>query len=103
MAKLSSRSREVAEHIRDRRPFQTHGALRATEETERHGLGPWDSGQLAGADLDRYREDMREIRYAIWSYSTPIAWWTESRGWHIVAQRFSMTTSHHQGKLYLIP
>lgn len=99
MPKINSRSREVAERIRDRVPFETYGALKATEETR---VTAWDSGRLTGPDLDRFNLDLDSIRYVVWSYATPIAWWSETNGWHRVAQKFSMTTSHHQGKLYLM-
>lgn len=99
--RLSSRSFAVAEHIRDRKGFNTHGALRATAVTPT-SVGVYDSGQLSGDDLDAFRDQCREIEYVVYSYSTPIAWWTPTNGWHRVSQRFSRTTSAHQGKLYLI-
>jgi hypothetical protein len=106
--KISSRDRKVAELIRDRQPFQTYGALRA-EAVD--GLSVWDSGQLSGEDEEQFREDATYVRYVVYSYYTPIAWWAGTRadfenmkpGWYIVKQRFSRTTSAHQGKLYLIP
>lgn len=99
MTKLSSRSIAVAEAIRDCETFQTYGALHGEVVTS---LGSWDSGRLSGVDLDLFREDMEQIRYVVWSYVTPIAWWCEDKGWTRVAQRFSVTTSKHQGRLYLI-
>lgn len=98
MPKLNSKSREVAEAIGNHQSFDTYGALRGT--TDR--VGPWDSGQLAGPDLDRYRQDMASIHYTVFSYSTPIAWVTENGTVHKVQQKFSRTTSAHQGKLYLL-
>jgi hypothetical protein len=101
VSKISSRSREVAERIRDRVPFQTYGALRATEEINHCP----DSGRLNNDERDRLHTQWNwgnGSMYVVWSYGTPIAWWTERDGWHRVAQKFSMTTSHHQGKLYLI-
>lgn len=103
MKRLSSSSREVAEAIRDRVPFMTHGALKAGGVV---GTGSWDSGQLRGADLDQFRLDMDRIDYVVWSYSTPIAWHVTGPNtdrWWKVTQKFSVTTtSKHQGKLYLI-
>ena len=98
--RISSRDRRLPEYIRDRKPFTTHGAMRA-EVVD--GLTGWNSGQLHGADRDRFREECLSIRYVVYSYVTPIAWWTKERGWHVVSQRFSRTTSTHQGRLYLIP
>lgn len=111
--KISSRGREVAELIRDREPFQTYGALRAEVIETPHRLSVWDSGQLSGEDLEKFRDECQVIRYVVWSYSTPIAWWAgyphaddgpdaSGRGWYVVKAKFSRTTSAHQGKLYLI-
>lgn len=99
---LSSKDRKVAEYIRDRRSFKTYGAFSARKVD---GLTVWDSGQLRGADLDQFRSDCLNILFVVYSYSTPIAWYSEPDGmgkWHRVSQKFSNTTSKHQGKLYLI-
>lgn len=98
--KLSTRGQEVAVAIAAAETFQTHGALRGERVA---GLTAWDSGRLSGNDLDRFREDAQFITYVVYSYATPIAWTTTRRGWHRVAQKFSRTTSQHQGRLYLIP
>jgi hypothetical protein len=99
--KISSRGREVPEKIRDLEPFQTYGALRA-EVFSDHGMNIWQTGILSGYDLEKFREHQNYIRYAVFSYSTPIAWWSPAYGWHRVRQTFSITTSRHQGNLYLI-
>lgn len=99
MSKISGRDRKVPELLRDRIPFDTYGSFRATVS---HGLTSWQSGILSGYDLEVFKRDMAGIRYVVWSYSTPIAWWSEEYGWHVVRQRFSVTTSKHQGRLYLI-
>lgn len=103
MSKISSRSIKVAENIRDRKPFETYGALKATKEDGRPGLY-WQSGQLSGPDLKAFQDhsETGTIDYVVWSYATPIAWHSTIWGWHRVAQKFSRTTSVHQGKLYLI-
>jgi len=36
------------------------------------------------------------IAFVIFSYGTPIAWHTDARGWYVVEQKFSVTTSKHQ-------
>jgi len=95
---LSSRSREVAEAIRDRVPFNTYGALRAEEIVHPYV----HSGRLNEQETADLNCDLPQIDYVVWSYSTPIAWHCEDGRWHRVAQKFSMTTSHHQGKLYLL-
>lgn len=100
-ARLSSKSIAVAEHIRDRVPFTTHGAMQA-EAVD--GLSVWNSGQLSGVDLDRFRQEASLIDYVVYSYATPIAWHTsQDVGWYRVKSKFSVTTSRHQGRLYLIP
>lgn len=99
MTKISSRSHEVAERIRDRKEFQTYGALRASKEI---GLSSWDSGWLTGDDLEKFHDDKLNIRYVVWSYNTPIAWVTSDGVPYRVGQKFSLTTSKHQGKLYLL-
>ena len=35
--------------------------------------------------------------YVVSSYGTPIAWHSERTGWHVVEQKFSVTTSRHTG------
>lgn len=39
--------------------------------------------------------------YWIYSYSTVIAW-HDADGWHRNPRKYSVTTSKHQGKLYLL-
>lgn len=69
-----------------------------------YGLSPsMDAGELSGSDLAAFQTDASAIRYVVRSYDTPIAWKTLSGRWHIVRQRFSVTTSKHQGRLYMIP
>lgn len=102
MKRLTTRSRATAEAIRDREDFVTSGSLRGITVMQPNRLGRWDSGQLAGTDLAWFYNDLPTIDYVVWSYSTPIAWWSEEFGWHRVGQTFSVTTSKHQSNLYLI-
>lgn len=97
MSKISSRSRKVAELIRDREPFETYGSLFAC--SGHRGRGPY----LRDGDLDRWEADMRKgIRYSVYSYETPIAWVNSDGVAYRVRQKFSLTTSKHQSKLYLL-
>lgn len=96
--KLTTRGAAPAEAIRDLKPFKTNGALYAMDGG---GLHRGASGRLSGVDLDVFLFDLVEIDYIVFSYNTPIAWHTPA-GWHKVAQKFSATTSAHQGRLYLI-
>lgn len=57
---------------------------------------PHVAGWLQGEERERFDRDRGGIDYAVYSYGTPIAWHTPE-GWHVVSQRFSPTTSRHQG------
>jgi hypothetical protein len=99
MSKISGRSMRVPEMIRDREPFETFGSFYADNTS-----GYVYSGHLRGYDLEVLSKHRSEgtITYVVWSYATPIAWWSEEFGWHKVRQTFSVTSSKHQGRLYLI-
>lgn len=60
--------------------------------------------QLSEDEKSRLRIDWDTsgIKYIVMSYDTPIAWENEYGFIHKVSQKFSMTTSHHQGLLYLL-
>jgi len=55
-------------------------------------------GRLNDAERDALDSDEHDIEYVVFSYATPIAWYTR-RGWYIVGQKFSATTSCHQGQV----
>jgi hypothetical protein len=97
MPKISSRSRECAEAIGQRRVFETYGALWTTTDVV-GGHHAW----LNHDEAARWYADRPNITYAVYSYNTPIAWVTQDGTVHKVAQKFSVTTSKHQGKLYLL-
>lgn len=68
---------------------------------------PWlppRSGWLDGYEAGVLHDHTGEQRaFVVYSFETPIAWWTEEHGWYKVKQRFSMTTStKHQSRLYLV-
>lgn len=104
MKRLTTRGIATAQAIRDREDFRTNGALYG----ESTSVGRYDAGRLQGDDLNRFYADAPEITYVVMSYATPIAWYvpasdTRPEGvWHKVAQKFSVTTTKHQGNLYLI-
>jgi hypothetical protein len=55
------------------------------------------TGRLSDSlDRERFLQDVEGINYAVYSYGTPIAWYTEGNGWYVVEQKFSVTTSKHQ-------
>lgn len=98
MIKLTTRGPKAAQAIADRVPFKTSGALRAVT---RGDDGFWNTGRLSEAEYDLYHTTVDTMDYVVFSYNTPIAWHSAA-GWHKVDQKFSPTTSHHQGHLYLI-
>lgn len=59
-------------------------------------------GDVQGCSWGRMdRDDRTALRndrptYIVWSYSTPIMWWSEASGWVVPNIKYSSTTSHHQ-------
>lgn len=101
--KVSSRSSKVATLIAERQTFETYGALKAEWN------GGYPSGRLPSPWREQFDADTRHpdgrvgvLAYVVYSYATPIAWWTESNGWVVPDVKYSPTTSKHQGKLYLV-
>ena len=56
------------------------------------------NGRLDAEETARYNRDLNSVLYWVYSYSTPIAWYTPS-GWYVVGQKFSHTTSRHQSRV----
>lgn len=54
------------------------------------------AGRLSGEDLNRFYQDVKGLTYAVYSYNTPIYWVSNGEP-YVVEQKFSMTTSKHQG------
>lgn len=101
MQRLTTRSIATAQAIRDRVPFKTSGALSA-EAHDPHSLYLYE-GRLNRDECATLHDDLRiGIDYVVWSYSTPIAWHLTNGEWYKVEQKFSITTTKHQGNLYLI-
>jgi hypothetical protein len=74
-------------------PFETYGALRATDWVSYTGRLPqeWDR---------QYGEDLRSgIRYTVLSYATPIGWVTTDGTVRIPDVSYSVTTSRHQSQV----
>lgn len=92
---IRTTTRKAEDAILNRREFRTSGALKGTWDRS------YSTGYLNDDEARAYRTDRQsgEI-YTVYSYGTPIAWWTDQYGWHIVRQRFSMTTSKHQSNLH---
>lgn len=53
-------------------------------------------GRLDAEEVAQYEKVKESIDYVVLSYRTPIAWHS-AEGWYVVAQKFSVTTSKHQG------
>lgn len=89
MSKISTRDAHgIARRVTKREEFDTHGALSGRT----YSLG---SGIMRGETFERFCGDVRDLRYVIYSYATPIAWQTPD-GWVIPSDRYSATTSRHQ-------
>lgn len=87
-AKIATR-KEAGELIKQHKPFRA-SAMRAHLTTSRT-LAP---GYLPAEWLQAYIRD--RPTYVVISYDTPIAWWSDERGWVIPNVFYSHTTSKHQ-------
>lgn len=54
-------------------------------------------GEMSAEEYTKFAAKFEENAYIVWSYSTPIALCTEEGEWYLVEQKFSTTTSRHQG------
>jgi bisphosphoglycerate-dependent phosphoglycerate mutase len=79
--------RDAMHYIETRQEFRA-SAL----EGRAYGAG---NGRLNETETARYNQDLNAVMYWVYSYSTPIAWYTKE-GWYVVEQKFSPTTSKHQ-------
>jgi hypothetical protein len=61
-----------------------------------------DLGRLNSEESNRFFVDFLSvgITYVVWSYDTPIAWVRGDGTVYRVEQRFTVTTSKHQGAIY---
>jgi hypothetical protein len=92
MPKISTRdSMLMREHCIDRSDFQTHGAL-----SGRKG-GPVTLGNLPY----EYWWSADHAEYVVYYYTTPVAWYGPD-GWTFPDEKYSTTTSRHQGRLSFI-
>ena len=90
---------KLKEALRTRQSFNTYGALegRTRKEDECRSVGELNADERA-----RHYADLKDMSYVVYSYDTPIAWVLKNGTVHKVNQKFSRTTSRHQGKLYLM-
>ena len=81
--------------LENEQEFKTSGSLKGVKDI--YTLGQLDSVEIAVLERDR-----REVgvRYFVVSYDTPIAWVRNDGKIHRVDQKFSITTTKHQGMLW---
>ena len=53
-------------------------------------------GRMSSNEYQKFAIKFEEGSFIVWSYGTPIALCTEGGEWHLVEQKFSVTTSKHQ-------
>ena len=95
MTRYATNSWQARRALAFREPYTTGGAMRAVE-------GTTSTGRLNDHWTSTYRADMPRIVYTVMSYSTPIAWVLDDNSVVKVDQKFSITTSGHQGMLYAL-
>lgn len=95
--------RQAVDYIGERKPFVASELSGRAVVSGRSVMPMWLTKPHAADDLAVFNADKEDIRYVVYSFRTPIAWWTETRGWYRVKARFSVITStKHQSRLYLI-
>ena len=97
MAKISTRGTAVRDAIVNRRDFDTHGSFWGRDADGTGYLGFLGGGVLN----DEYRGRFRVERptFVVFSYATPIAWWSDFHGWTVPPVKYSVTTSRHQSQV----
>lgn len=90
MSKLRTSYQDLQDVIRGRERFETNGAMRGAVNTSPY---PY-TGQLPQSWAQRLLD--HNVSYIVWSYSTPIAWYDDERGWYVPDVKYSVTTSKHQ-------
>lgn len=93
--------KQAVRAIADRMTFRA-GALsgeRSYWSGERQNVLSPHEGIMSGDTYEQWRADCEggQITYVVRSYYTPIAWFTTDRGWIVPADKYSVTTSRHQG------
>lgn len=87
--------RQAVRAIADHMPFRA-GALNGERffrgSSTHEGMMSSELNEQWRADCDAGR-----VAYVVRSYYTPIAWFTTDRGWIVPQDRYSVTTSRHQG------
>jgi hypothetical protein len=84
--------KDAIHYIATRQEFKA-SALSGEFKTYTPSTGRLDSEESAKLALDFSRA---LDAYVVFSYGTPVAWFTAVGGWYVVSQKFSVTTSKHQ-------
>lgn len=92
---ISSVSRKHSEHVLALKPFTTHGNMYGQDYAG-------TTGMLSDHALRTWQTDHAGIKYAVYSYRTPIAWVRADGTWVVVDNRFSSSTGKHQSALYFL-
>jgi hypothetical protein len=88
--------RQIPALIAARKPFKGNSMWADGFEK---GFAFGSTGRLSTDEADRFWADHKAIVYIVYSYGTPIAWVLDDGTTYKVAQKFSVTTSRHQGTL----
>jgi hypothetical protein len=84
--------RDAIHYIATRQPFK---ASALTGEFKEYTPS---TGRLNAEESAKLTADFAQALdgFVVFSYSTPVAWFTTLGGWYVVSQKFSPTTSKHQ-------
>ncbi len=96
MAMQTAGRNAVDANVSNRRDFQ-HGNVSGQTYT---ASGDVSTGQLPAEYRKMLAEAVGAV-YVVFSYRTPIAWWSGDGGWTMPNVRYSVTTSNHQNLVML--
>jgi hypothetical protein len=85
--------RDAIHYIATRQEFKA-SALSGTNVNASGLNGAY--GRLDYEEFAKFKNVETQVDYVVYSYGTPIAWHTDTYGWYVVEQKFSVTTSKHQ-------
>lgn len=95
---LSTRNGQaIANKLANRESFKTHGALQGIDKPLKNRFTV--TGILPNDWANTFTARQQVIDYVVYSYRTPIAWHDTEAGWIVPDERYSVTTSKHQGKV----
>lgn len=84
--------RDAAAPIAARQPFKAYGSLSGVQAQD-----AFSTGSLPEPYRSQFFATAGDILYVVYSYFTPIAWFSDSKGWVVPDVKYSVTTSRHQG------